>query len=187
MDQRSRTRLSKFLSLVLRHAPGDIGLSLDQHGWAEVSELLSCAVAHGTSLTRPDLDEIVATSDKRRFAFDEAGTRIRASQGHSVQVDLKLEPRTPPDILYHGTGEQSVGSILATGLHKGERHHVHLSPSVEQAIAVGRRHGKPTVLAVDARKMHDAGIPLFMADNGVWLAEDVPPAYLTLLTEHTDE
>ncbi len=182
MDTKARTRLSKFLSFVLRHSPGDIGLTLDANGWADVSDLLTQAAKHGTTFTRPELDEVVATNDKKRFAFDDTRTRIRANQGHSVDVDLGLTARTPPDILYHGTGEQSVASILASGIHKGERHHVHLSATIEQAVAVGRRHGKPAVLAVDAKKMHEAGIPLFMADNGVWLADEVPPAFLTLLS-----
>lgn len=181
MDQKTNLRISKFLSYVLRHAPGDIGLLLDENGWADVATLLECAARHGTRITRDQLDHVVASNDKKRFAFDETKTRIRASQGHSVEVDLGLVPRTPPDILYHGTADRSVPAILATGLQKQSRQHVHLSLTFEQAAVVGRRHGKPVVLKVDARAMHAAGLPLYLADNGVWLADEVPPAYLSVI------
>jgi putative RNA 2'-phosphotransferase len=181
MDQKTTIRVSKFLSYVLRHAPDDIGLTLDENGWADVTELLECSARHGTRISRDELNHVVATNDKKRFAFDETKSRIRANQGHSVEVDLGLVARTPPDILYHGTAERSVPAILASGLQKQSRQHVHLSLTFEQAVTVGRRHGKPVVLKVDARAMHAAGLSLYMAENSVWLADEVPPAYLSVI------
>jgi putative RNA 2'-phosphotransferase len=178
VDTKTRTHLSKFLSYVLRHSPHEAGLTLQEGGWVSVDDLLAGAARAGTRISRDQLEEVVATNDKKRFAFDDTKTRIRANQGHSVEVDLKLEARTPPDILYHGTAEHFVASILATGVQKQSRHHAHLSATFEQAVIVGRRHGKPVVLAVDAKSMHADGLPLFMADNGVWLADEVPPKYL---------
>ncbi len=174
-------RLSKFLSLVLRHEPGRIGLQLDSAGWVSVDTLLAACAKHGVSLTRERLAAIVANSDKQRFAFDEARARIRANQGHSVPVELGYAPTTPPDVLYHGTIAKFIDSIRALGLLKGERHHVHLSKDTETARKVGARRGQPVLLRVDAEKMHAAGFPFFLSANGVWLTDWVPAAFLTRL------
>ena len=146
----NRTRLSKFLSLVLRHDPACIGLTLDAQGWADVDDLLQKANAAGVPLTRALLDEIVRTSDKQRFALSTDGTRIRANQGHSIPVDLALEPVAPPNVLYHGTVARFLPSIRRKGLRRGQRHHVHLSADRETASRVGSRRGEPVVLTVAA-------------------------------------
>jgi putative RNA 2'-phosphotransferase len=179
MDPRL-VRLSKFLSLVLRHDPGTIGITLDPNGWVPVDELLSAAARKGKSITREQLDEVVATNDKKRFAFSEDGTRIRASQGHSVEVDLALDPVEPPEHLFHGTATRSVESIRAEGLVRQSRQHVHLSPDEETAIRVGQRHGKPVVLIVRSGQMHRDGHAFYRSDNGVWLTASVPPEYLEI-------
>lgn len=173
-------RLSKFLSLVLRHDPGTIGITLDPNGWVAVDELLSAAARAGKQITREQLDEVVATNDKKRFAFSSDGTRIRASQGHSVEVDLGLAPVEPPESLFHGTATRSVEAIRAEGLVRQSRQHVHLSPDEETAIRVGQRHGKPVVLIVRAGQMHRDGHAFYRSDNGVWLTDSVPPEYLEI-------
>src|SRR5918995_1133373 len=145
MDHKHRVRVSKFLSKYLRHAPEEIGLSLEPGGWVAVDLLLAAATQHGRPLTREELSDIVATSDKQRFAFDETGDRVRANQGHSVEVDLQLDPADPPDVLYHGTAEAMLPAILAAGLLKMRRHHVHLTRDAETAVRVGSRHGRPVV------------------------------------------
>ena len=169
---------SKLLSLVLRHNPETIGLTLDAEGWTVIDDLLARAARHGTFMTRPELDEIVATSDKKRFAISGDGLRIRANQGHSVDVDLKLAPLTPPDLLYHGTVEKFIDSIRRQGLIKGQRHHVHLSADLATAELVGQRRGKPVILTVPAGEMAKAGMAFFRSENGVWLTDHVPPAYI---------
>jgi putative RNA 2'-phosphotransferase len=174
----NRVRESKFLSLVLRHQPEEIGLVLDEHGWAEIDELLRLANAKGCCLTRPVLEQIVAESDKQRFALSDDGQRIRANQGHSVNVDLNLPPMEPPEILYHGTATRFVESIRAEGLHAGSRQQVHLSKDVQTATVVGQRHGKPVVLVVEAGKLFAAGHKFHLSANGVWLTERVPAEYI---------
>lgn len=181
MDDKRRVKVSKFLSKHLRHAPADIGLTLEPGGWVRVTDLLAACASRGVSLTRADLQEIVATSDKQRFAFDPAGERVRANQGHSVEVDLQLEPVPPPDVLYHGTGAGSVDAILGEGLDRRARHHVHLSADVPTATRVGARHGKPVVLVVDAAAMHRDGHLFYRSANGVWLTDAVPAQYLRRL------
>jgi uncharacterized protein (TIGR02452 family) len=170
--------LSKFLSLVLRHEPQRIGITLDSAGWTDVAALLAAAAAHGTPLTRAELDQIVATSDKQRFALSEDGARIRANQGHSVEVELELAPATPPTILYHGTVDRFVDSIRAQGLIKGERHHVHLSADLETAQKVGGRRGRYAILVVRAADMVAAGHTFFVSQNGVWLTAHVPVDFI---------
>ena len=167
-------RRSKRLSSVLRHAPDRVGLTLDAAGWVDVDALLAAL-----GWTRAELEHVVATNDKRRFAFDGTGDLIRANQGHSVEVDLHLEEREPPEVLYHGTVERSLPSILAGGLNKGKRHHVHLSKDVETAWKVGARRGKPVILEVAAVRMHREGHTFLLSANGVWLTDAVPPCYLT--------
>ena len=171
-------KVSKFLSLVLRHRPGAIGLTLDPQGWANVDELIARAAAKGQPLTRDLLGRLVAESDKRRFSFSDDGARIRANQGHSVAVDLALEPLEPPETLYHGTVERFLESIEREGLRRGQRHHVHLSVDPETARAVGERRGVPIVLRVAAGAMWRDGFAFYRSANGVWLTELVPPSYL---------
>ena len=170
---------SKLLSYVLRHRPDSIGLALDAHGWAEVDELLARLEADGRRVDRALLDRVVAENDKQRFAFSEDGTRIRASQGHSITVDLQLRAAEPPPVLYHGTASRFMKSIAATGLRAGSRQHVHLSADVRTATRVGARHGFPVVLAVDALRMRADGIAFYLSDNGVWLTQAVQPKYLS--------
>lgn len=170
--------VSKYLSKHLRHAPEALGLTLDSGGWAPVDELLSAASRHGFPITYDELLECVETSDKQRFSFDETGDRIRANQGHSVAVDLQLEAREPPEILYHGTVAKFLEPIRNEGLKKGRRHHVHLSKDVETARKVGARRGAPIVLQIAAQRMFHDGHTFFLSTNGVWLVETVPPAFL---------
>lgn len=169
---------SKFLSLVLRHQPEKIGLVLNEEGWAVVDELLERAVGHGVKLDRPTLDEIVSTNEKKRFRFSDDGLCIRASQGHSIEVQLNLPPVAPPAVLFHGTATRFWPSIRKSGLLKGGRRHVHLSADAETARKVGARHGKPLVLRIDSMRMHGDNHVFYVSENGVWLAEHVPPRYL---------
>ncbi|HET7540097.1 MAG TPA: RNA 2'-phosphotransferase [Polyangiaceae bacterium] len=177
-EQRKST--SKFLSLVLRHEPGAIGLTLDPNGWVSVDELLQAVAGHGKPLTRAELESVVIGSDKQRFALSPDRSMIRAHQGHSVHVDLALSPREPPDALYHGTVERYLPSIRERGLLKGERHHVHLSATRELAIIVGKRRGDPRVLEVDARGMVQSGFVFYRSENGVWLTDCVPARFLNI-------
>jgi putative RNA 2'-phosphotransferase len=178
LDKRLIT-VSKYLAKYLRHAPHELGLTLQPGGWVPVDDLLAAAERNGFPITYDELVECVETNDKRRFAFDETGDLIRANQGHSVEVDLHLEEREPPEVLYHGTVERFLPSILAEGLNKGRRHHVHLSRDVETARKVGARRGKPVILEVAAGLMHRDGHTFFLSANGVWLTDAVPPAYLS--------
>ena len=167
------------MSYLLRHRPDEVGLKLDEGGWLDVDTLLEALKKSGASVTRPPLEEVVETSDKRRFAFSDDGSRIRASQGHSVDVDLKLKPQSPPERLYHGTVERSLPSIRTEGLVPQGRHHVHLSPDEVTAQVVGARRGKAIVLVVDAARMRTVGHAFYCSDNGVWLTDWVPPEFLS--------
>ena len=171
-------RVSKFLSLVLRHRPERIGITLDAEGWVPVCELLRALRADGLPLTTDELHEVVRQSDKQRFALSPDGSRIRANQGHSVKVELGYEAATPPPALYHGTAERSVASIKEHGLSKGRRHDVHLSEQEETAIAVGRRYGRPVVLTIASGEMHRDGHVFRRSANGIWLTEHVPVRYI---------
>ena len=177
-DARKLTTISKFLSLTLRHRPELIGLALDQAGWASVDELLARAAANGRAISRPQLDAVIADSDKRRFAFSEDGSRIRANQGHTVAVDLELPVLAPPAELFHGTATRFIDSIRRTGLDRRSRHHVHLTENRETALRVGARYGLPVLLCIDARAMASAGHLFRKSENDVWLVDAVPPAYL---------
>jgi putative RNA 2'-phosphotransferase len=178
MTPEQTKQISKFLSYVLRHDPQSIGIALSPAGWIGVEELLAAARKHGRRITRAELDEVVRTSDKQRFALSDDGLQIRANQGHSVVVELGYEPSPPPAILYHGTTEKFLESIRRHGLQKRSRHHVHLSPTVETARAVGGRRGKAVILAIRAREMHEAGHAFFVTPNQVWLADEVPPEFI---------
>jgi putative RNA 2'-phosphotransferase len=176
--ERHLVRLSKFVSKVLRHDPESIGLRLDEAGWADVDELLSAANHAGVNIDRSMLDRVVAENDKKRFAMSEDGTKIRASQGHSVSVELGLAPVEPPEVLYHGTADRFAASIREQGLLPRARQHVHLSLDEATAVKVGQRHGKPVVVLVESGRMHKEGFAFYLSDNGVWLTERVPPKYL---------
>jgi len=177
--ERSDTKLSKFLSLVLRHEPGSIGIELDAQGWVEVDVLLRALAEHGHEVDRARLVHLVDTSDKRRFALAPDGSKIRANQGHSVDVELGYAPATPPEVLFHGTVARFLLAIREQGLSKGERHHVHLSATRDVAIQVGSRRGAPVVLEVAAGEMARSGSDFFLSENGVWLTAHVPPRFLT--------
>ncbi|MPY48482.1 RNA 2'-phosphotransferase [Streptomyces acidicola] len=193
MDDRRTVKVSKYLSKHLRHQPvgapptpsrqwGRIGLRLGDGGWVEIDTLIAAATVHGFRITRAELDHVVATNDKQRFAVE--GTRIRANQGHTVEVDLGLATATPPPYLYHGTVARNLDAIRAEGLRAMTRHDVHLSPDRETATRVGARRGRPVVLSVDAGAMHRDGHVFRVSDNGVWLTEAVPPRYLRFPQPH---
>lgn len=173
-------KISKYLSRHLRHDPDGLGLILAPGGWVGVDDLLAACAHCRFGLSRAELEEVVAQNSKQRFSFDPDGTRIRANQGHSVEVDLQLLPAAPPDTLYHGTGHQTADIIGRAGLDKMRRHHVHLSADLETARAVGARHGRPVIFTVDAAAMARAGHLFFRSDNGVWLTDAVPPEFLHL-------
>ena len=172
--------ISKFMSLVLRHRPEAIGLELDANGWARTQELLGKMQAAGAAIDADILNHIVATNAKKRFAFNEDGSLIRASQGHSVSIDLGIVPQQPPEWLFHGTAAQNRDAILTEGLKKGTRQHVHLSTDKETATQVGSRHGRPIIFNVQAGQMHKDGFDFYLSDNGVWLTDNVPAKYLAL-------
>jgi putative RNA 2'-phosphotransferase len=172
--------ISKFLSLVLRHEPEAIGLTLDANGWADIEELMRLANAKGKRLTRELIEQVVADNDKQRFIISDDGKRMRANQGHSVNIDLALEPQVPPDILYHGTATRFVESVRQQGLSHRERQHVHLSLERATALNVGTRHGKPIILEVAAKRMHEAGFVFYISANDVWLTDNVPASYITI-------
>lgn len=176
------SRASKFLTLVLRHDPGRIGLSLGPGGWVATADLLKALSRHGMATTAEDLRTIVSIDDKRRFTLSDDGRRIRAAQGHSVAVDLGLQPLEPPEILFHGTATGTLDTIFREGLKPVSRTHVHLSVDVPTATRVGARHGRPIVLEVAAGSLHRSGSVFLCADNGVWLTDAVPPSALALAT-----
>lgn len=178
MTEKQTTRLSKFLSLVLRHQPDAAGVVLDSAGWLAVEELLAGCARAGNSMTRAQIDHVVATNEKKRFEFSADGLRIRASQGHSVEVELDYEPQSPSELLFHGTASRFVDSIRTSGLLKQARHHVHLSAEMATATQVGGRHGKPVVLSIRAGDMHRAGHRFFRSTNGVWLVDAVPVEFI---------
>jgi len=180
-------KISKFLSYVLRHKPDAIGLKLDANGWASVEQLLKCANVSGQNLTPELLETVVRVNDKKRFAFSDDGLKIRASQGHSINIDLELKPLKPPLYLYHGTATRFKDAILSSGLKPGTRQHVHLSTDAQTAILVGQRHGRPIVLIVKAGKMWEDGYSFFRSANDVWLADHVPAQYLNLQQKTDDK
>jgi len=181
LNQKQLTSLSKFISLVLRHKPETIGLTLDEKGWADTTTLIDKMNSKDMKINLELLEHIVATNSKKRFSFNEDKTKIRASQGHSINIDLQLSPVKPPATLYHGTGGRSIASILQNGLQKRNRQHVHLSADIKTAIEVGRRHGKPVVLIVDAEAMHTEVSEFYLSANGVWLTDNVPSKYFRMI------
>jgi len=181
MPSEQTTRASKFISLVLRHQPDSAGISLDPAGWTPVEDLLAGCARAGRPLTREELDHIVTTNAKKRFEFSPDGTRIRASQGHSVEVELAYEPQVPPPQLYHGTATRFLDSIREKGLLKMQRHHVHLSAETKVTMEVGARHGKPVLLTIDAAAMHRQGHVFYRSTNGVWLVEHVPVEFIVIV------
>ena len=178
MTEKETIKTSKFLSLILRHEPERVGLKLGEAGWVSVEELLQAVNRNGVSLTLDQLKHIVATSDKKRFAFSDDGQRIRTSQGHSVEVDLQYPPQTPPEFLYHGTATRFLDSIRKDGLQKMERHDVHLSAETKVTLQVAGRHGKPVLLTIRAGDMHRAGFVFRCSANGVWLVDHVPTQFI---------
>jgi putative RNA 2'-phosphotransferase len=172
-------QISKFLSFVLRHQPEAIGLALDAEGWGSVHEIIAGAARQGRQLSRVLIEQVVATSDKKRFEISADGQCIRAVQGHSTHVvQRQFEPMQPPDVLFHGTASRFVAAISREGLKPGSRHHVHLSADEQTTRAIGLRYGFPVVLTVDAARMHAQGFVFHQVENGVWLTARVPPAFL---------
>jgi len=180
MDDKRRKTISKFMSRVLRHKPQNIGITIEYNGaWADTSALLEGMNKTGFKVTLDEIKEVVATNDKQRFKFsDEFYTKIRANQGHSIDVDLGYEPAEPPFLLYHGTAGKFIGSIKSEGLIAKTRQHVHLSADKETALKVGRRHGSPVILTINSAKMHEDGFRFYLSDNGVWLTDKVPVEYI---------
>lgn len=176
MEAKQLTKVSKYLSFVLRHNPQAIDLKLDTQGWGDIETLIDNTSEF--SITRELLDLVVETNDKQRFAISDDGTKIRANQGHSISIDLALQPTIPPDILLHGTAERFWPSIQEQGLLKGSRHHVHLTETQAVAKAVGARYGKPVLLEIDASAMNKVGFSFYRTANGVWLTDFVPADYL---------
>jgi putative RNA 2'-phosphotransferase len=179
MTQNQQKSISKFLSLVLRHQPEKIGLSLDENGWADVAELLRLSTNANVKFTLEDLIEIVHENDKQRFVFSEGNNKIRANQGHSVSIDLALDAIVPPNTLYHGTAINNLSAILKEGIKKQNRQHVHLSEDMDTAAKVGSRHGKPVVLCINTVQMYHDGFQFFKSENNVWLTDFVPAKYLS--------
>lgn len=172
--------ISKLLSLVLRHQPDVLNIELDQNGWTNVDTLISKVKTKSADFDFDRLEQIVIKSDKQRFAFSEDLTKIRANQGHSVQVDVQLKPQSPPEFLYHGTVDKFLDGIRAEGLKKGSRLHVHLSKDLETAMKVGSRRGKPVILRVRSSEMEAAGHTFYLSENGVWLCDAVPFGFIEM-------
>lgn len=172
------TRMSRFISLVLRHNPGAAHLQLDEHGWAEVDELIEGMNREGKHIDREILEQIVAADEKKRYSFSADHNLIRANQGHSIPVDVELKPVVPPEILFHGTAQRFLDSIKAEGLKRQSRLYVHLSSDEATAKKVGARHGKGVVLKVYAKRLYDTGMQFYLSENGVWLCKYVPIEYI---------
>ena len=178
MDTKQTKRLSKFISLILRHQPQKIGLQLNDYGWANVNELIQKSNAFGVKFSKLDLEEVVANNNKQRFSFSDDGSQIRANQGHSIKINLGYEAVAPPETLFHGTATRFLDKIKEGGLQKMKRHHVHLSANRDTAVSVGKRHGKVIVLTIEAKAMYQAGFEFFVSDNGVWLTDHVPTEFI---------
>ncbi|WP_299891578.1 RNA 2'-phosphotransferase [uncultured Lacinutrix sp.] len=179
MNEKNIKRVSKFLSLILRHNPQKINLELDENGWANVEELLEKSNKNNTRFSMETLEEVVETNDKKRFTFNDDKTKIRANQGHSIKtIDLELKPIKPPTFLYHGTVGKFMKSIRAEGLQKMSRQHVHLSSDLETATKVGSRRGQAIILSIRTKDMHNKGYTFYKSKNDVWLTDKVPPEFI---------
>jgi putative RNA 2'-phosphotransferase len=178
MNTKQEKRISKFLSLILRHRPEKINIQLDNFGWANVNELVEKCNTFGVKFTKEELDYVVENNSKKRLAYSDDGLQIRASQGHSIKIDLGYKAIVPPEFLFHGTATRFLESIQKTGLDKRNRHHVHLSSNEETATSVGRRHGKLALLIVKSKEMHEAGHEFFVSENQVWLTDKVPLEFI---------
>ncbi len=178
MDEKQTKKISKFLSLILRHKPETVGVKLDENGWTDIEILLQKMNLAKTKIDRNLLDHVVSTNDKQRFAISECKQRIRASQGHSLKIDLNYSPISPPETLYHGAPENVIPLIRESGLKKMQRHHVHLNAAAKPCIHVAARYGKPVVVEIAAAKMNADGFEFFLSKNQVWLTEHVPPEYI---------
>ena len=178
MNAKQEKRISKFLSLILRHRPEKINIELDNFGWANIDELVEKCNKFGVRFTKEELDYVVENNSKKRLAYSEDGLKVRASQGHSIKIDLGYEPVAPPEFLFHGTATRFLESIKETGLDKRNRHHVHLSSNETTATSVGKRHGKLALLVVKSKEMHEAGHEFFVSENQVWLTDKVPVEFI---------
>lgn len=178
MNEQQKKSVSKFLSLILRHQPEVIGITLDENGWTDVDELIAKMNTKGHRISFDELEEVVETNDKQRFAFSDDYNKIRASQGHSVNISLGLDPQEPPAYLYHGTVSKFLDSIRKEGLQRMSRQHLHLSRDRETAVKVGSRRGIPVILNINSGDMHRDGFLFYLSDNGVWLTDHVPAKYI---------
>lgn len=174
-------KLGRFLSLVLRHDPSAAGLTLDPNGWADVKALIAGMKRSGRNINMNTLERIVRENNKKRYSFNEDHTKIRANQGHSISVDVELKEQIPPAVLYHGTAVGFLDGIMKNGLKRQSRRYVHLTEQKETALQVGGRHGKPVIICVDSAAMQQAGYTFWLSENGVWLSNDIPARYLTIL------
>ncbi len=181
MNNANERKLSRYISLILRHKPETIGITLDRNGWADVEKLIDGIKKSGYYIDKDILETIVRQDEKQRYSFNEEHTRIKANQGHSINVDLGLEERKPPEILYHGTATKSIESIMKEGITRQTRQYVHLSTDCETALKVGRRHGKPVILEVNSETMFNDGCRFYLSDNGVWLTDTVPVKYIKVI------
>lgn len=186
LDKKQQKRISKRLSLHLRHDPQGLGITLEDGGWVEVDVFLQAFSKKHFPISFEELQQVVRENDKQRFGFDETGSKIRAHQGHSAKVDLRLEPQTPPDTLYHGTAQHVLDAILQEGLKSMSRQHVHLSTNIDTMMAVARRHvkrdGEAVIIQVNTKAMHESGHLFYKSDNGVWLSDFIPTEYLEVKT-----
>ena len=178
MNPKEIKRISKAMSLALRHRPEVFNLELDSQGWCNVEQLINNFNKKGYALNINLLQKVVEQNDKKRFAFNKANNKIRANQGHSISIELGYQPIQPPSILYHGTATKYLASIRSQGLLKRQRHHVHLSHNYDTAVQVGNRHGTVVVLSIRAADMHRAGYQFFLSENEVWLTDHVPTDYI---------
>lgn len=179
MNAKQQTKISKRLSLILRHNPQSIGIQLDSSGWAKIDELLQALNSHGIQINHDILTQVVNDNPKKRFEFNASESQIRARQGHSLKVDLGYQPTTPPDKLYHGTPEKFLTSIFKQGLQKQQRHHVHMSEDIPLMLEVAKRRGVPSLLEINAGEMVKHGHHFFHTDNDVWLTDNIPPEFIT--------
>ena len=185
MNKNQQTKISKRLSLILRHNPQSVGLSLGENGWVEVQPLLDALTERNVTIDEQILNTVVNNCAKQRFEFDQTKEHIRARQGHSVEIDLGYTPTTPPDLLYHGTPKKFVDAILEEGLKKQRRHHVHMSENIPLMLEVARRRGEPRLLEINAKQMADEGHEFYLTDNNVWLCSYIPPKFITLKKPET--